>query len=103
MKLAPAVLGLTMLWQSSVVAQDGAKPSAVANSPTASPQTLKEPSGKGNGAVPTQAPASIPPNASPENQQMDALPRKYVEMWNTGDLHPIATMFSTPAFITFHG
>jgi predicted ester cyclase len=34
---------------------------------------------------------------------MDSMPRKYVEMWNTGDLHPIATMFTHPVFITFHG
>jgi hypothetical protein len=31
------------------------------------------------------------------------MPRKYVEMWNTGDLQLIGTMFAHPTFITFHG
>jgi predicted ester cyclase len=103
-KLAPAALGLTMLWQSSVVAQHGAQLPSAATSQLKPPQTTTEPSGQVSGTVPTSPPTSgLPENQPPENQPMDAMPRKYVEMWNTGDLGPVGTMFTHPAFITFHG
>jgi hypothetical protein len=88
-KLAPAVLRLTMLSHSLVVAQDTAQPST----PAKPPNTPTEPSG--------QAGRAVPPSQSPESQPMDAMPRKYVEMWNTGDLHPIATMFTHPVLHNF--
>jgi predicted ester cyclase len=85
MKLICAFLGLTILWQIAAVAQNGAQ-----LPPATSSQT---------------APASsVTKESQPsENQPMDAMPRRYVEMWNTGDLQPIASMFVHPAFITFHG
>lgn len=87
-KLAPAVLTLTMLSQSLLVAQDTAQPST----PAKPPNTPTEPSGQAGGAVPPpQSKGEVPENHSPDSQPMDAMPRKYVEMWNTGDLHPIAT------------
>ncbi len=99
-QLAPAVLTLTMLSQSFVVAQDTAQPST----PAKPPNTPTEPSGQAGRAVPpSQSKGEVRENQSPESQPMDAMPRKYVEMWNTGDLHPIATMFTHPVFITFHG
>jgi steroid delta-isomerase-like uncharacterized protein len=50
---------------------------------------------------PSQSKGEVPENQSPESQPMDAMPRKYVEMWNTGDLHPIATMFTHPVLHNF--
>src|SRR5580698_8074946 len=89
-----------MLSQCLVVAQDPAQPSTPAKPPNAP----TEPSGQAGRAVPpSQSKGEVPENQSPESQPMDAMPRKYVEMWNTGDLHPIATMFTHPVFITFHG
>jgi predicted ester cyclase len=103
-QLRPAVLGLTMLWQSSVVAQDGAQPPPAATSRPAPPQTGAKPSEQVSGTVSTSPPTSrLPENQPPEIQPMDAVPRKYVEMWNTGDLHRIGAMFTHPTFITFHG
>jgi len=108
-KLALAVLGLTMLGQSSVLAQDAAQAPSAADSQPKPPQTATQPSGHVEEAVPTSPPASGPQanqplaNQPPENQPMDAMPRKYVEMWNTGDLSPVGTMFTHPVFITFHG
>jgi predicted ester cyclase len=102
-KLAPAVLALTMLSQSLVAAQDVAQPSS-ASTPANPPSTTTEPSGQAGGTVSLSPPkGEVPENQAPENQPMDAMPRKYVEMWNTGDLHRIATMFTHPVFITFHG
>ena len=97
-KLAPAVLTLTMLSQSLVVAQDTAQPST----PAKPPNTPTEPSGQAGRAVPpSQSKGEVPENQSPESQPMDAMPRTYVEMWNTGDLHPIATMFTHPVLHNF--
>jgi predicted ester cyclase len=103
-KLAFAALGLTMLWQSSVVAQNGAQPSSAASPQVKPPQTATEPSEQVTGTVPVSPQKSgVPENQPPENRSTDAMPRKYVEMWNTGDPRPIGTMFTYPAFITFHG
>ena len=99
-KLAPVVLALTILSQYLVVAQDPAQPSTPAKPPNAT----TEPTGQAiGGAPPSQSKGEVAENQSSESQPMDAMPRKYVEMWNTGDLHPIAAMFTHPVFITFHG
>jgi hypothetical protein len=99
-KLAPAVLALTMLSQHLVVAQDPAQPSTPAKPPNATTERTGQAIGA---APPSQSKGELAENQSSESQPMDSMPRKYVEMWNTGDLHPIATMFTYPVFITFHG
>jgi predicted ester cyclase len=103
-KLAPAVLALTMLSQSLVAAQDVAQSPWAATSQPEPPQTATESSGQVSGAVPTQNAASpmaeIPPA---ENQPVDTLPRKYVELWNTGEMGPAMSMFSSPYFINSGG
>ena len=101
-KVALAVLGLTMLWQSSVEAQNGAHPPSPATSPPTPPQSTTEPSGQVSGAVPTQT-AAATEAALPENQPADTLPRKYVELWNTGEMGPAMSMFSSPYFINSQG
>jgi predicted ester cyclase len=81
-----------------------AQPPSAATSQPKPPQTGTEPSGQVSGTVPTPPPTSaVADTQPPENQPMDAMPRKYVEMWNTGDFQPIGTMFTHPVFITFHG
>jgi predicted ester cyclase len=100
-KLAPAIFGLAMLWQSFAVAQDGAQPSSTAVPQPKPPQTTTGASGQT--APASQSASSLSENRPAESQSMDALPRKYIEMWNSGDLQAVTTMFTHPVFITFHG
>jgi predicted ester cyclase len=103
-KLAPAIFGLAMLWQSFAVAQDGTQPSSTAVPQSNPPQTTTGSSGQAKETLPASPPASSLFEGGPaESQPMDAMPRKYIEMWNSGDLHAVATMFTHPVFITFHG
>ena len=93
-KLAAAILALAMLWQSFAVAQDGAKPSQTT---TGSSEQIK-------GTVPaSQSASSLSENGPAENQPMESMPRKYIQMWNSGDLQAVTTLFTHPVFITFHG
>jgi predicted ester cyclase len=103
-KLASAALGLTMLWQSSVVAQDGAQSSSTASPQVKPPQTATETAEQVGGTIATQTAAS-PTAETPtaENQPADTLPRKYVELWNTGEMGPAISMFSSPYFMNSRG
>jgi predicted ester cyclase len=99
LKLATEVLALIMLSQSWALAQDSAQPSST--SIPDKPGTATVPTGQVRETTPV-SPAA-PENRPAENQSTDAMPRKYIEMWNTGDLRPVGDMFTHPAFITFHG
>jgi predicted ester cyclase len=102
--LAPAILALAMLWQSFAVAQDVAPPSSTAAPQSASPQTATGSPEQIKGTNPaSQSASSLSESPPAESQPVDAMPRKYIEMWNSGDLHPVTNMFTRPAFITFHG
>lgn len=102
-KLAPAILALAMLWPFAV-AQDGAQPTSTAVPQTKPPQTATGSSGQINGTVPASTPtSSLSENRPAESQLIDAMPRKYIEMWNSGDIRAVATIFARPVFITFHG
>ena len=103
-KLAPAILALATLWQSFALAQDGTQPSSTAVPQSNPPQTTTGSSGQIKETVPASPLASsLPESRAAENQPTDAMPRKYVEMWNSGDLQAVTTMFTQPVFITFHG
>jgi predicted ester cyclase len=103
-KLAPAILALAMLSQPLAVAQDAAQPSSTAVSQPMPSQTTTGSSEQIKGTAPATAPASSLSESRPaESQPIDAMPRKYIDMWNSGDLRPIAAMFTHPVFITFHG
>ena len=103
--LAATVLGVTMLWQSSALSQDRAQPPSAATPQPMPPQKpATEPSDVDNRTNPASPQANgLQQNQPSETQSADAMPRKYVEMWNNGDLRPVETMFTRPAFITFHG
>ena len=96
-KLAPAILALATLWQSFALAQDGTQPSSTAVPQSNPPQTTTGPSGQIKETVPAS------PATSSLSEPADAMPRKYIEMWNSGDLQAVTTMFTQPVFITFHG
>jgi len=103
-KLAPAILALATLWQSFALAQDGTQPSSTAIPQSNPPQTTTGASGQIKETVPASPLASsLPESRAAENQPTDAMPRKYVEMWNSGDLQAVTSMFTHPVFITFHG
>jgi len=62
-------------------------------------------------ASPAPAPSAAPAPATPDakspsssfaNQPVDTLPRKYIDVWNTGDFTLLRTFFS-PFFMTSHG
>jgi predicted ester cyclase len=103
--LAAMVLGATIFWQSYALSQDRAQPpSAATAQPMPSPKPAAGPSDADNGINPSSPPTNgLQQNQPSERQGADAMPRKYVEMWNSGDLRQIETMFARPAFITFHG
>ena len=103
-KLAPAILALATLWQSFALAQDGTQPSSTAVPQSNPPQTTTGSSGQIKETVPASPLASsLPESRAAENQPTDAMPRKYVEMGNSGDLQAVTSMFTHPVFITFHG
>ncbi len=102
-KLALAVLALAMLWQSFAVAQDGAQPSSAAVPQPKPPQTTTGSSGPIKETVPSQSASSLSESSPAESEPMDAMPRRYIEMWNSGNLKAVTTMFTHPVFITFHG
>jgi predicted ester cyclase len=63
----------------------------------------------GQGQVPASAAAAAPaqsgnaaPPAAALNQSVDTVPRKYVDLWNTGDFDQFKPFFS-PFFMTSHG
>jgi len=103
-KLVLAILGLAMLWQSFAAAQDGAQPSSTAVSQPKPSQTTTGSSEQIKETVPASSSASSLSESGPaESQPIDAMPRKYIEMWNSGKLQAVTTMFTRPVFITFHG
>jgi len=102
--LTRATLALAILWQSFAVAQDGAQPSSGSVSQPKPAQTTTGSSGQITGTTPdSQSASSLSESRSAESQPIDAMPKKYIEMWNSGDLHAVTTMFTRPVFITFHG
>lgn len=62
----------------------------------------------GQGQVQGPAPAAVSAqsqsaaSAASENQPIDTVPRKYVDLWNTGDFDQFKPFFS-PFFMTSHG
>jgi len=53
-------------------------------------------------AVPAPAKPGVQAPSPSENQPVDTLPRKYVDLWNTGDFTQMKSFFS-PFFLTSHG
>jgi len=102
LKMGTAVFALLMLTHSLALTQDVAQQSS-SSTQDKPPDTATVPALQEGGT--TSSPAKNQPaeNQSAKNESMDAMPRKYVEMWNTGNLQPIAMMFTHPVFITFHG
>lgn len=53
-----------------------------------------------------QTPAPLAKSAEPtpaENQSPDSIPRRYVELWNTGNLDQMESLFSPPVAMLSHG
>ena len=66
-----------------------------------------------NPAQPETAPPAAAPNAAPAgpitrppepaDQPADTMPRRYVEMWNTGNFDNLPSLFFTPVAMVSHG
>jgi predicted ester cyclase len=69
-------------------------PSQQGNTQPASPPVVASPQAE----TKPEATAATPP----ESQAADAMPRKYVEYWNTGNLDVLKSFYS-PMFMTSHG
>jgi len=56
-------------------------------------------------ATPTQSPTEAPTVAPPTtaDQPADTMPRRYVDLWNTGNFDNIQSIFIYPAVIVSHG
>src|SRR5215472_812982 len=54
------------------------------------------------GQASAQSAKSSEPTAT-ENQPPDAMPRRYVELWNTGNFDQMASLFSPPVAMVSHG
>jgi len=53
-----------------------------------------------------QAPAQAPKSAAPvpaANEASDSIPRRYVELWNTGNLDQMETLFAPPVVMLSRG
>jgi len=102
--LAPAILVLAILWHSFAVAQDGAQQSSAAVPQPLPAQTTTGSSGQTTGTTPgSQSASSLSESRPAESHPTDAMPRKYIDMWNSGNLQAVGTIFAHPVFITFHG
>jgi len=95
-KLAAAVLvAMTMLCVSTAMAR-GDQTLSTAPSPEAPPN-------QADASKVDTAKQAPPLTQLSEVQPADTLPRKYVELWNTGELGPAMSMFSSPYFINSRG
>ncbi len=71
-------------------------------SPFALPQVSTPPTPP---AVPAQSPAQAQNPAPPAtaDEPADTMPRKYVDLWNTGNFDHLESIFSPPAAMVSHG
>ena len=95
-KVTFAVLALAMQWQISVMAQNAAQPHPATNSGQEQESTVTR-------QTPATSSNALAESQPPGKQPADEVPRRFVEMWNTGDFHPIGSMFTQPVFITVQG
>jgi predicted ester cyclase len=82
----------------AVVAGQATQASASAAAPQTSPQAAPSPT--------TQTPAQPVKSAetpSAENQPADTMPRRYVELWNTGNFDQMDSLFSAPVAMVSRG
>jgi predicted ester cyclase len=71
------------------------------NSPATSPPSPTEPQTTAPPAAANQPQTAVP--AAAAGQPADTAPRKYVEMWNTGDFDNIQSVFIYPVAMVSHG
>ena len=91
-----AILFLSV-YPALLVAQTAVVPPVTA-SQQISTQTTPPPSAA---QTPAEAATSAPPTA--ENQPPDSMPRRYVELWNTGKLDQMESLFSPPVVMVSRG
>jgi predicted ester cyclase len=82
-------------------AQDQAQTPTTAAPPV--PNQNPAPAAAPNPAPDTAKPAAPSPSPSLENQPADTMPRKYVEVWNTGNFDHLLSIFSPPISMVSHG
>jgi predicted ester cyclase len=97
-KLAAVVLVVLTTWcASSAMAQGGPAPSTA-------PSPAEATANQADAGTQTDTPKAASPSTQPTEAQLaDTQPRKYVELWNTGEMGPAMSMFSSPYFMNSRG
>lgn len=101
MRIVLAALIMTLLSPSVTPAQGQSQTPTAAPAPAPSQNaTPAPPQAAAAGAAKAEA---IPPCPSLENQGADTAPRKYVDVWNTGNFDQVECMLSPPTIIVTRG